>query len=134
MIDWNAIGDEAAQLLSGYLKIKSLNPPGDERETAEFLTAQLRQRGLEPKIYTSAPNRVNLVARLPGDGSKKPILLYSHMDVVEVDPQRWSCDPFGGEIRDGYVWGRGAIDMKGMGIMQLLALDLLQRHQPPAHA
>ncbi|HEY5269719.1 MAG TPA: M20/M25/M40 family metallo-hydrolase [Anaerolineales bacterium] len=130
MIDWDAIGDEAAQLLSSYLKIKSLNPPGDERETAEFLTAQLRARGLEPKIYTSAPNRVNLVARLPGDGSKKPILLYSHMDVVEANPQRWSCDPFGGEIRDGYVWGRGAIDMKGMGIMQLLALDLLQCHHP----
>ncbi|HEY5158304.1 MAG TPA: M20/M25/M40 family metallo-hydrolase [Anaerolineales bacterium] len=130
MIDWNAIGDEAAQLLSSYLKIKSVNPPGDERETAEFLTAQLRQRGLEPKIYISTPNRVNLLARLPGDGTKKPILLYSHMDVVEADPQRWSCDPFGGEIRDGYVWGRGAIDMKGMGIMQLLALDLLQCHHP----
>jgi acetylornithine deacetylase/succinyl-diaminopimelate desuccinylase-like protein len=130
MIDWNVIGDEAAQVLSGYLKIKSLNPPGDERETADFLTAQLRQRGLEPTIYTSAANRINLLARLRGDGSKKPILLYNHMDVVEADPQRWSCDPFGGEIRDGYVWGRGAIDMKGMGIMQLLALDLLQRQNP----
>lgn len=130
MIDWSAIGDEAAHLLSSYLKIKSINPPGDERETAEFLTVLLRERGLESKLYFSAPNRVNLVARLPGDGSKKPILLFNHMDVVEADPQRWSCDPFGGEIRDGYVWGRGAIDMKGMGIMQLLALDLLQRHNP----
>ena len=70
------------------------------------------------------------MARLPGDGSKKPILLYSHMDVVDADPRRWSCDPTGGEIRDGYVWGRGAIDMKGMGIMQLLALDLIQRQHP----
>lgn len=130
MFDWNAIGDEATQLLSSYLKIESLNPPGDERETAEFLTTQLRERGLEPKNYASAPNRVNLVARLPGDGSKKPIVLFHHMDVVEADPQRWSCDPFGGEVRDGYIWGRGAIDMKGMGIMQLLALDLLQRHNP----
>lgn len=130
MIDWNAIGDEATQLLSSYLKIESLNPPGDERETAEFLTTQLRVRGLEPKNYASAPNRVNLVARLHGDGSKKPIVLFHHMDVVEADPQRWSCDPFGGEVRDGYIWGRGAIDMKGMGIMQLLALDLLQRHNP----
>jgi acetylornithine deacetylase/succinyl-diaminopimelate desuccinylase-like protein len=130
MIDWNAIRDEAAQLLTIYLKIKSLNPPGDERETADFLATQLRERGLEPKIYTSAPNRVNLVARLSGNGSKKPIVLFHHMDVVEADPQRWSCDPFGGELRDGYVWGRGAIDMKGMGIMQLLALDLFQRHNP----
>jgi len=130
MIEWKDVGEEAAQILSRYLKIRSLNPPGDERETADFLTALLHERGLEPKVYSSAPNRVNLVARLPGDGSKKPILLYNHMDVVEADPTRWSCDPFGGEIRDGYVWGRGALDMKGMGIMQLLALDLLRRHNP----
>ena len=130
MIDWNVLGDEAAQLLSGYLKIKSINPPGDERETARYLTSLLNERGLEAKSYSSAPTRVNLLARLPGDGSKKPILLYNHMDVVEADPQRWSGDPFSGEIRDGYVWGRGAIDMKGMGIMQLLALDLLRRHHP----
>ncbi len=130
MIDWNGVADEAAQLLSRYLKIRSLNPPGDEREAAEFLAFGLRERGLEPKIYESAANRVNLVARLSGDGSKNPILLYNHMDVIKADPQRWTCDPFGGEIRDGYVWGRGAIDMKGMGIMQLLALDLLKKHCP----
>lgn len=130
MIPWNSIGDEAAQILSDYLKIQSLNPPGDERETAEFLSGLLRERGLKAKTYTSAPNRINLLARLPGDGSKKPILLYNHMDVVEADQELWSYDPFGGEIREGYVWGRGAIDMKGMAIMQLLALELLQRHHP----
>ena len=130
MIDWNAVGAEAAQLLSGYLKIKSVNPPGDERVAADFLEAQLRARGLTATRYMAAPNRVNVVARLRGDGSRQPILLYHHMDVVAADPWRWSCDPFGGEVRDGYVWGRGAIDMKGMGIMQLLALDLLQRQQP----
>lgn len=130
MIDWNLMGDEASVLLSSYLKIRSLNPPGDERETAAFLTTQLRTRGLAPELYSSGPNRMNIVARLPGNGRKKPLVLLHHMDVVEADPQRWSCDPFGGEIRDGYVWGRGAIDMKGMGIMQLLALDLLQRSTP----
>ncbi len=129
MIEWNAVGDEAAQILSGYLKIKSVNPPGDERGTAEYLSKLLQERGLEAQIYPSAPNRVNLLARLPGDGSKKPILLLHHMDVVLADPERWSCDPFGGEIRDGFVWGRGAIDMKGMGVMQLLALDLIRRFQ-----
>ncbi len=130
MIDWDVITNEAAQLLSGYLQIQSLNPPGDERTAAEFLAEQLRQRGFAPTIYESAPNRANLVTRLPGNGTKKPILLYNHMDVVEADPVRWSCDPCSGEIRDGYVYGRGAIDMKGMGIIQLLALDLLQRHHP----
>lgn len=130
MIDWNVVADEAAQILSKYLKIKSINPPGNERETAEFLTTLLQERGIEARLYQSGPNRTNLVARLPGDGTKKPILLYNHMDVVEADPTRWSGDPFSGEIRDGYVWGRGAIDMKGMGVMQLLALDLLQKHRP----
>lgn len=130
MIDWERSGEEAGLLLSGYLKLKSVNPPGDEYATAEYLATLLRERGIESTIYTSATNRASLLARLHGNGSKKPILLYNHMDVVAADPQRWSCDPFGGEIRDGYVWGRGAIDMKGMGIMQLQALDLLRRHNP----
>jgi acetylornithine deacetylase/succinyl-diaminopimelate desuccinylase-like protein len=130
MIDWNSVGEEAAQLLSGYLKIKSLNPPGDERETAAYMGKLLKERGMESKQFASGETRRNLLARLPGDGSKKAILLYNHMDVVEVERERWTCDPFGGEIRDGYVYGRGALDMKGMGIMQLLALDLLKRHQP----
>ncbi|MBI9107552.1 MAG: M20/M25/M40 family metallo-hydrolase [Spirochaetales bacterium] len=130
MIDWEFTADEAARLLSGYLKIKSLNPPGNEKESADYLSTLLNERGLKPKIHPSGSDRVNLTARLPGDGRKKPILLYHHMDVVAADPRRWSGDPFSGEIRDGYVWGRGAIDMKGMGIMQLLALDLLQRRHP----
>lgn len=130
MIDWNSVGEEAARLLSAYLKIESLNPPGDERETAAYLSRLLKERGFESKEYASGEKRRNLLARLPGDGSKKAVLLYNHMDVVEVDRANWTCDPFGGEIRDGYVWGRGAIDMKGKGIMQLLALDLLKKNQP----
>lgn len=130
MIDWNDIEAQAGRLLSEYLKIPSLNPPGDEQAAADYLAGLLAARGLPPKLFTSAPGRVNLTARLPGDGSQRPILLYHHMDVVEADRRSWTCDPFGGEIRDGYVWGRGAIDMKGMGIIQLLALDLLRQHQP----
>ena len=130
MIDWNAVGKEASELLSTYLKIKSVNPPGNETITADMLAYELKKRGFSSKQYTSAPGRENLVARLRGNGSKKPILLYNHMDVVEADPSRWSCDPFSGDLRDGFVWGRGAIDMKGMGIMQLLAVDLLQKHNP----
>jgi acetylornithine deacetylase/succinyl-diaminopimelate desuccinylase-like protein len=130
MIDWGEVGEEAAQLLSQYIRIKSVNPPGDERQAAAFLQDLLLKRGLEAKVYSSALNRTNLVARMPGDGSKKPILLYNHMDVVEADPLRWSCDPFGGEIRDDYVWGRGALDMKGMAVMQILAMDQIQRCHP----
>jgi acetylornithine deacetylase/succinyl-diaminopimelate desuccinylase-like protein len=130
MIDWNAVGERAGLLLSEYLRIRSTNPPGDERQAAAYLAGLLDEIGLCPQVYESAPNRVNLLARLPGNGSKPPVLLYNHTDVVDADAQRWSCDPFGGEIRDGYVWGRGAIDMKGMAVMQLLALELLQRQQP----
>lgn len=130
MINWDELTEQAAHMLSAYLQIQSLNPPGDELPAAEFLAAHLRERGFEPAIYESASNRANLVTRLPGDGTKKPILLYNHMDVVEADNTRWSCDPFSGKIQDGYVYGRGAIDMKGMGVMQLLALDLLRRHHP----
>lgn len=130
MIDWHDIEAQAARLLSDYLKIPSLNPPGDERAAADYLASLLEARGFTPRLFTAAPGRVNLTARLPGDGSQPPILLYHHMDVVEADSQRWTCDPFGGEVRDGYVWDRGAIDMKGMGIMQLPALDLLRQQQP----
>ncbi len=131
MINWQTVGDEAARILSRYLQIDTTNPPGNERLAAEFLATLLRERGMEPKLYTSAPGRANLLARLPGDGSAGAIILLNHMDVVTADPTRWSCDPFGGEIRDGYVWGRGAIDMKGVGVMHLLALDLLRRSNAP---
>ena len=143
-IDWPAVADEATSLLSRYLQIDTTNPPGNELAAAAFLAAELERRGLEPTVYASAPGRGNVVARLPRSvdappgGSAQPplpsgqaplpsgaIILLHHMDVVPADVGRWSCDPFGGEVRDGYVWGRGALDMKGMGVMQLLALDLL---------
>ena len=130
-IDWEPLAQEAAQLLSAYLRLRTVNPPGNERLAADYLAGLLRARGLEPTMWEPAPGRANLMARLRGDGSKPGIILLHHMDVVHADPERWSVDPFGGEIRDGYVWGRGAIDMKGAGIMHLLAMDLLRREGLP---
>lgn len=130
-IDWDAIGDEAASLLSGYLKTRTVNPPGNERLAADFLSGQLQARGFETTLWEAAPGRANLVARLTGDGSRRPIILLHHLDVVAADPDRWTMDPFGGEIRDGYIWGRGALDMKGAGIMHLLAMDQLKREGLP---
>lgn len=130
MIDWGTVEQQAAKLLSEYLRIPTINPPGDTTAAVDFLKRQLRERGISSETFVSNPGRINLLARLPGNGQKKSILLYNHMDVVEVDEQRWTKDPFSGEIEDGYVYGRGAIDMKGMGIMQLLAMDLLQKNQP----
>ncbi len=133
MINWQTVGDEAAQILSRYLQINTTNPPGNERQAAEFLATLLRERGLEPKLYESAPGRANLVTRVRADveSDRGPLLLLSHMDVVPADAAQWSCDPFGGEIRDGYLYGRGAIDMKDLGVMQLVALDLLRRSGQP---
>jgi len=125
--DWQAAGEEAADLLSRYVQIDTTNPPGNERRAADFLCAALRERGLEPKLYESAPGRANVVARLRGAGERGPILLLHHMDVVPADSSSWSHEPCGGEMCDGYLYGRGALDMKCMGVMQLAALDLLRQ-------
>jgi len=123
--NWQAIGEQATQMLADYIRINSSNPPGDERQTAEFWATHLRQIGLEPRLFESAPRRLNVVARAKGQGDAGPLLLLNHMDVVPADPAGWGHDPFGGEIHDGYLYGRGAIDMKGMGVAQFMALKLL---------
>jgi acetylornithine deacetylase/succinyl-diaminopimelate desuccinylase-like protein len=130
-MDWEALAQDAAQLLGAYLRQRTVNPPGNERLAADYLAGLLRARGFAPMLWEPSPGRANLTARLHGDGSKPGIILLHHMDVVAAEPDRWSVDPFGGEIRDGYVWGRGAIDMKGAGIMHLLAMDLLRREGLP---
>src|SRR5207247_932380 len=105
--DWKALGDEAAQLLAQYLRINTTNPPGHERRTADWLAAVLAREGIAAQVFEPAPGKANLYARLRGDGSARPIILLNHMDVVLASPEYWSVDPFGGLIRDGYIWGRG---------------------------
>jgi acetylornithine deacetylase/succinyl-diaminopimelate desuccinylase-like protein len=125
--DWPAVEKHALDLLQRYVRIASVNPPADTSKTAALLRAELEQSGLAPKLYTSGPDgQTNLVVRLKGrDSSKKPLLLLNHMDVVPVDPKAWNMDPFGAEIRDGFLWGRGALDMKSIGVQQLTALIAL---------
>lgn len=129
--DWKAIGDEATQLLSQYLRINTTNPPGNEILAARWIADVLRREGIESRIFEPAPGKANLYARLQGDGSARPIVLLNHMDVVLASPQFWSVDPFSGLIRDGYIWGRGALDMKGEGIAQLMTLLILKRANVP---
>lgn len=133
-IDWNALGDEAVRTLSDYLKINTTNPPGNELEGIRFLQRILEREGFEVQILDTAelgPNRGNLYARLAGNGSKKAIALVHHVDVVPAAANEWSMDPFSGAIEDGYVWGRGALDMKGAGIVQLMAMIALKRSGVP---
>ena len=103
-----------AQLLSELIRIDNSNPPGHERQLAELLAAKLRPLGFEIDIVqTPEAGKAHLIARLKGDGSRKPILIASHADTVGVEREKWTVDPFAGLIRDGRVYGRGAIDFKG---------------------
>lgn len=132
-IDWNAVTDEAVGYLSGLLQIDTTNPPGRETAAAEYLASILSAEGLEPVVVESAPGRGQVVARLRGTGEKPPLLLFSHTDVVPAEADHWTVPPFSGLVRDGYVWGRGALDMKGISIMHLMVLLLLRRAgQQPA--
>jgi acetylornithine deacetylase/succinyl-diaminopimelate desuccinylase-like protein len=127
MIDWTALGREAVELLRAYLRIDTTNPPGNEIAGARFLAEVLGREGIASQIVESAPGRANLVARLSGDGALGGVVLHHHIDVVYADRRYWSVDPFGGEIRDGFLYGRGAIDMKSTGILQLAAVLALRR-------
>ncbi|MBN1573955.1 MAG: M20/M25/M40 family metallo-hydrolase [Deltaproteobacteria bacterium] len=129
-IDWEEIGREAAKILSDYIKIRTVNPPGDEEEAARFLESILKREGIEPLIMRSAPRRANLISRLSAKisgGDTSGLILLSHIDVVPVEEDKWERDPFGGEIVDGHIWGRGAVDDKGMGVMNLMATILVKR-------
>ena len=128
--DWSALEKNALDLLQRYLRIDSTNPPADTREAAKLIQAELMKNGIESRLYPAGPagHQVNLLARIKGrDSSKKPLLLLNHFDVVPVDRKAWKMDPFGGEIRDAYIWGRGALDMKGIGVQHLTAMVALKK-------
>jgi len=127
MNDWTGIRDEAVERLQQLLRIDTTNPPGDEAAAIEYLAGVLRDEGFEPVVVEEVPVRPSLVARLTGRGERGPLLLQGHVDVVPADPAEWSRPPFAGDVADGCVWGRGALDMKGAVIMQLTALVLAKR-------
>ena len=128
---WAAIRKDAASTLSRYIQFDTTNPPGNEAPAAAWLKEELARRGITEDVTIHEPgtDRAILVARIAGQGELKPLVLNHHMDVVPADPEQWSHDPFGGEIDAGYVWGRGTLDTKGLGIMHLLALEKLVREE-----
>ncbi|MGD0766485.1 MAG: M20/M25/M40 family metallo-hydrolase, partial [Dehalococcoidia bacterium] len=126
-IDWDDVTREATDLLCRYIAIDTSNPPGNERAAAEFLAAVLRQEGIESEIFPFAEGRASMSARLTGDGRRRPLVLLNHMDVVPADRALWEVDPFAGVVRNGAVWGRGALDMKSMGVVELMTVLLLRR-------
>src|SRR4030081_1130889 len=128
-IDWDAVTREAADILSRYVRIDSSHPRGRTVETAALCAELLAAEGIDSQVYQSPEEgKVNLVARLAATNPVgKPLLLSNHMDVVQAVAADWRFDPFSGEIADGYVYGRGAMDMKSMGLMELLTMLLLKR-------
>ena len=131
MMDWAALGDETVDLLRRYLTIDTTNPPGNEIAGTRFLAEVLARDGIESETIEAAPGRASLRARLAGDGSLGGIVLHHHIDVVYADRRYWTVDPFGGAIADGYLYGRGAIDMKSTGILHLAAMLALKRAHVP---
>ena len=131
-IDWAPIGQETAELLSRYLQVDTVNPPGNELEGARFLADWLAAQGIASVIQEYTPGRANIWARVEGSTDAAPICLLSHIDVVPAEADRWEVPPFSGHIDEaGFVWGRGALDMKGMGAIEAMTLALLHRLKVP---
>ena len=129
--DFGRARDEAVSLLQALVRIDTSSPPGNETEVVELVASVLDEAGIDSTVLALDPARANLVARLRGDGSKRPILLMAHTDVVGVDRDDWTVDPFGGVIRNGYLWGRGAVDDKGQLAAMVQVLLLIERHRVP---
>ena len=113
---------KAVELLSSYIKLDTTNPPGNEYLGAEFFADILKSHNIPFNTYESKPGRASIRAVIEGNGREKPLIMMHHMDVVPANGDEWSFDPFGGEIIHGYICGRGALDTKSLGILQLLAL------------
>src|SRR6187402_1342811 len=122
--------DDTARIARDLIRFDTSNwgagKSAGETEAAHYVEAELRRLGLEPRLYDAAPRRTSVIARVPGRDPERPALVvHGHLDVVPADAANWSVDPFGGEVRDGLLWGRGAVDMKDMDAMILTALGEL---------
>ena len=128
LVDWEAAGDESIDHLVELVRIDTSNPPGNETKAANYLKAVLASEGIDSALYALEPDRANLVARIKGNGSKRPILIMGHTDVVGVQEDRWTEDPFGSARKDGYVYGRGTLDDKDNVTAGLMVMLMLKRY------
>ena len=126
--DWEAVRAQTVAHLQAMIRMNTVNPPGNELAVARYLDSTMRAAGIESQLFAPAPGRGAVVARIRGNGSKRPVLIMGHMDVVGVERDKWTVDPFAAEIRDGYLYGRGAIDDKGMLASNLVTMLLIKRH------
>ena len=124
-VDWEK---EKAEILQHYRALVQINTTyGNETRVVEYLKKVLDAEGIPSKTFALDPNRANLVARLKGNGSKRPLLILAHTDVVAVQKEKWPVDPFGAVMKDGYIWGRGTIDDKDKLVTMLMTIILMKR-------
>jgi acetylornithine deacetylase/succinyl-diaminopimelate desuccinylase-like protein len=123
---WEIEG-EVTKILRDLIRFDTTNPPGNETAAAEYLAGVLGEEGFECDVLESAPGRGSIVTRLKGSGAGPSLLFLSHLDVVAANPREWSVPPFDGLVKDGFVWGRGALDMKSLTALQVVVLKLLKR-------
>ncbi len=127
-IDYDKLTQEATDFLAKYIRINTTNPPGNEMEAAKFLKEKFLSEGIPATTWEPEPGRGNIAARMRGIGEKeKALVLQSHMDVVPADASEWKVPPFSGEVKDGAIWGRGAADDKGPGVIALMAMLAIKR-------
>src|SRR5271166_4668837 len=129
--DWSKINDEAMRHFQALVQIDSTDPPGNETRVAEYVKKALEADGIPVMMVASDPARANIIARLKGNGSKKPLLIMGHSDTVRVDPAKWTFPPFSATRQAGYVYGRGTLDDKSDLLAAMMTMLMLKRSKVP---
>ena len=129
--NWSQIEEETMRHFQAILRLDTSNPPGNETLVVEYLKSVLDKEGIEAKVFANDPKRANLIARLRGNGKKRPVLIMGHTDVVTVDPTKWKYPPFSATREGGYVYGRGATDDKDNVVACLMVMLMLKRMNTP---
>src|ERR1044071_7394099 len=130
-VDWEKQKPEVLTRFQDLIRIDTSSPPGNETKAVEYLRKALEDAGIPTQTFALDPKRANLVARLKGNGRKRPLLILAHTDVVPVQREKWPVDPFGAVLKDGYVWGRGTKDDKPVLVANLMTMLLLKRRGVP---
>ncbi len=126
-VSWDSVRDEVTRHLQDLIRIETVNPPGNEAQVAEYLRDAVASVGLTSHVLESAPGRASFVTRIEGEGRGRPLMLMAHSDVVSVEADKWQRPPFSGDIADGMIWGRGAVDTKNLVASELLVMLLIKR-------
>ena len=129
--NWSQIEEETMRHFQAILRLDTSNPPGNETLVVEYLKSVLDKEGIETRVFANDPKRANLIARLRGNGKKRPLLIMGHTDVVTVDPTKWKYPPFSATREGGYVYGRGATDDKDNVVACLMVMLMLKRMNTP---